>query len=661
MFEKIFGKTGLLSEKLNNYEYRPQQLVMANRIGEAIRNKEHLIVEAATGIGKTLSYTIPFIYWAVNEKKRVVISTYTKALQQQLIDNDLPLLKKILNIDVRYALCMGSENYLCLRRFFRAHGDVSGIFESLKEVEEFRQIDEWRKIAKGGLRHEIGFEPTSNIWTKICRESELCLHQKCEYKDECFYNRARKFQNQSHILVANHHLFFANLMANNMLLPSFDGVVFDEAHNLEDVATTYLGIDVSNSSIRYLLDSFYTPQTHKGLLSRLKINDAEIIQQVSEVRFATEQFFLNIHGLFGNNTQTMRLRNKNFINNIIKEPILSLISGLSRLKKTINAEAEQVEVDAFIERLQRVNDSLECIINQSIEDFVYWMETTRKTRYNRITLHANPINAAQRLKTIVFDQITPVILTSATLTCNKSFDYIQSRLGLNTASNIILSSPFDYAKQSLLYVPTHMPDPREDKYIESAAKEIEELLILTHGRAFILFTSYSMLNKLHEIVSKRLPNFNHIKQGDFPPTKAIEMFKALDYSVIWGTSTFWQGVDVPGEALQCVVITRIPFAVPDDPIIEARVEYLKQQNIEPFWNYQVPQAIILTKQGYGRLIRHSNDFGVVAILDSRIHTKGYGRLFIQSLPPSKQVSTLNEVTGFMQGLHNEQKNFDLSN
>ncbi|MDI6782193.1 MAG: helicase C-terminal domain-containing protein [bacterium] len=649
MFEKIFDKTGLLRMKLNNYECRPQQLIMANRIGEAIRNKEHLIVEAGTGTGKTLSYTIPFIYWAVNEKKRVVISTYTKALQQQLMDNDLPLLKKILDIDVKYALCMGSENYLCLRRFFRAYGDVAGIFESLKEVEEFRQIDEWRKVAKTGLRHEIGFEPTSNIWTKICRESELCLHQRCEYKEECFYNRARKFQNQSQILVVNHHLFFANLMANNMLLPSFDGVVFDEAHNLEDVATTYLGIDVSNTSIRYLLDSFYTPQTQKGLLSRLKIDDAEIIQQIGEVRFAAEQFFLNIHELFGNNAQTKRLRDKNFINNIIKEPILSLISGLSRIKKAVNAEAEQVEVDAFIERVQRVNDSLECIINQSIEDFVYWLETTKKTRYNRIALHANPINVAQRLKDIVFDQTAPVILTSATLTCNKSFDYIKSRLGLNTAAHIALDSPFDYARQSILYVPQHMPDPREDRYIESAAKEIEELLILTHGRAFILFTSYSMLNKLHGIVSKNLPNFNHIKQGDFPPSKAIEMFKALDYSVIWGTSTFWQGVDVPGEALQCVVITRIPFAVPDDPIVEARVESLKQQNIEPFWNYQVPQAIILTKQGYGRLIRHGDDFGVVAILDSRIHTKGYGRLFIQSLPPSKRVSTLSEVTEFMKG------------
>ncbi len=651
MFAEIFDKTGLLAEKLNNYECRPQQLVMANRIGEAIRDKEHLIVEAGTGTGKTLSYTVPFLYWTVNEKKRVIISTYTKALQQQLMDNDLPLLKRMLNLDVKYALCMGSENYLCLRRFFRAQVDVVGVFESLKEVEEFRQIDEWRKITRTGLRHEIGFEPTTNIWTKICRESELCLHQKCEYKDECFYSRARKFQNQSQILVANHHLFFANLMANNMLLPSFDGVVFDEAHNLEDVATTYLGVDVSNTGIRYLLDSLYATQTQKGLLSRLKIDNAEIIQQIGEVRHAAEQFFLNIHGLSGNNAQTMRLRDKNFINNIIKEPIFSLISGLNRVKKAVNIEAEQVEIDAFIERAQKVNDSLECIINQSIEGFVYWLETTRKARYNRIVLHANPINVAQRLKSIVFDQMSPVILTSATLTCNKSFDYIKSRLGLNTAAHLILDSPFDYARQSLLYVPQHVPDPRDEKYIESAAKEIEDLLTLTHGRAFILFTSYSMLNKLHEIVSKRLPNFNHIKQGDFSPSKAIEMFKVLDHSVIWGTSTFWQGVDVPGEALQCVVITRIPFAVPDDPIIEARVESLKQQNIEPFWNYQVPQAIILTKQGYGRLIRHGDDFGIVAILDSRIHTKGYGRLFIQSLPPSLRVSTLKEAAGFMKGLH----------
>ena len=343
----------------------------------------------------------------------------------------------------------------------------------------------------------------------------------------------------------------------------------------------------------------------------------------------------------------MRLRKKNFINNIIKEPILSLVSSLNRLKKTINTEAEQVEIDAFIERIQGVNDSLECIINQSLEDFVYWIETTKRTRYNMVALHANPINVSQRLKAAVFDKIAPVILTSATLTVNKSFDYIKSRLGLDTASQITIDSPFDYTKQSLLYIPSHMPDPREDGYIECAAREIEGLLTLTHGKAFILFTSYSMLNKLHEIVAKSLPNLNHIKQGDFPPAKAIEMFKALDGSVIWGTSTFWQGIDVPGKALQCVVITRIPFAVPDDPIIEARVESLRQQNIEPFLNYQVPQAIIMTKQGYGRLIRHGDDFGIVAILDSRITTKGYGKLFIQSLPPSKRVSSMGEVAGFM--------------
>jgi len=650
MFTEIFNQTGLLSERLNNYEFRPQQLIMANKIGEAVKNKEHLIVEAGTGTGKSMAYLVPFIYWTIEMKKRVVISTYTKALQQQLMNNDLPLLKKMLNVDFRFALCMGSENYLCIRRFFYANRDVAGTFESLRDVEEFRRLDEWRKITRTGLKHEIGFEPKGTVWTKVCRESELCLHQKCEYNEECFYGRARKLQNQSQILVINHHLFFANMAAGNMLLPSFDGVVFDEAHNLEDIATTYLGVDISNSGIRYLLDSIYIPQTKKGLLSRIGLKNDEIIQHIGDLKFATDQFFLNIHGLLGDNTQTTRLKSKNFINNIIKEPLLSLVSALNKLKKSINNEADKIEIDANIERLQRVDDSLDCIINQSLEDFVYWIEMTRKARYIRVVLHANPINVAQRLKATVFEKIAPVILTSATLTTNKSFDYIKSRLGLDTASELVLDSPFDYNKQALLYLPQNMPDPREDRYIECAAEKIEELLTLTHGKAFILFTSYSMLNKLHEIVTKSLPNFNHIRQGDFPPAKAVEMFKANNNSVLWGTTTFWQGIDVPGKALQCVIITRLPFAVPDDPIIEARVEYLKGQNIDPFRNYQVPQAIILTKQGYGRLIRHGDDVGVVAILDSRITTKGYGKLFIQSLPLSRRVGTIEEVVGFMEGI-----------
>lgn len=652
MFTEIFNQTGLLSERLNNYEFRPQQLIMANKIGEAIKNNEHLIVEAGTGTGKSMAYLVPFIYWAIEMKKRVIISTYTKALQQQLMLNDLPLLKKMLNVDFRFALCMGSENYLCLRRFFHSHRDVAGVFESLKDVEEFRLTDEWQKTTKTGLKHEIGFEPRNTVWTKICRESELCLHQKCKHKTECFYGKARKFQNQSQILVINHHLFFANLAADNMLLPSFDGVVFDEAHNLEDVATTYLGVEVSNSGIKYLLDSLYIPQTRKGLLSRLGAANNEIIQLVGDVRFAAEQFFLNIHELFGSNAQTTRLKDKNFIHNIIKEPSLSLVSSLIKLKKSINNEADKIEIDAFIERLQRFDESLDCIINQSIDDFVYWIEMTRKTRYVRVVLHANPINVAQRLSSAVFEKMSPIILTSATLTTNKSFDYIKSRLGLDTVSELILDSPFDYTRQALLYLPQNMPDPREDSYIEYAAREIEGLLTLIHGKTFILFTSYSMLNKLHLIVAKSLPNFNHIRQGDFSPIKAVEMFKANDNSVLWGTTTFWQGIDVPGKALQCVIITKLPFAVPDDPITEARVEYLKGQNIDPFRNYQVPQAIILTKQGYGRLIRHGDDFGVVAILDPRMTTKGYGKLFIQSLPPSRRVGIIWEVAKFMEGIGN---------
>jgi ATP-dependent DNA helicase DinG len=659
MFAEIFGKDGLLAQKLKGYEYRSQQLIMADKIGEAIRYQKHLLVEAGTGTGKSLAYLIPFIYWTVNEDKRVVISTYTKTLQQQIVMNDLPLLTDILGINFRFALCVGGENYLCLRRFYQVYGDMKGIFVTLQEVEEFYRIDEWRKNTQTGLKQELDFEPLTGVWQKICRESDMCMYYKCEYAKECYYLKVRKMQQQAQILVANHHLFFANVAAGNMILPMFDAVVFDEAHNLEDVATMYFGLTISNTGIKYLLDGLYNPETQKGLLSRIRIKFKDkinnIVTQIAEIKNSADRFFMNILELFGNETQEIRLRSNDIIHNIIHEPILKLADMLQELKTLVKDDVEQIEIEAFITRCRNIGDTLECIVTQMLDGYVYWIEIVRKERYTKIVLHADPIDIAQHFKDNVLSQIAPVIFTSATLSTNNSFNYIRTRLGIDTAEELILDSPFDYTTQVVIYIPKDIPSPKEeDEYIEHCTDKIEKILSIMDGRSFVLFTSYAMLDRVFKVISNRLPEFNHIKQGDMSPGKAVEMFKMVDKPVLWGTATFWQGIDVPGDMLQCVIITKLPFAVPDDPVIESRIEYLRDKHCNPFWEYQVPQAIILTKQGFGRLIRRKDDSGVVCILDNRIYTKSYGKLFVEALPECRYVSELDEVKEFVCSIRNKQ-------
>jgi ATP-dependent DNA helicase DinG len=657
--EPILGDGGPIASCLKNYEERPQQIEMSKAIEEAISSSSHLIVEAGTGVGKSLAYLVPFICWAVHEKKRVVISTYTKTLQQQLVEKDLPFLEEALKIDFRFALCLGGENYLCLRRISEA--SLHGLFDTKREVKEFEKIYKWQSRTKTGLRQELRFEPSKGVWTKICRVSDLCMGNDCPYRDDCYYTKARKIQYKSHILICNHHLYFANLASGNKVLPKFDAVVFDEAQEIEDVATSYLGIEISNFKIKFLCDSLFNPKRGKGLLTRLSMltdKKMETIENIlNEVKTAAFGFFSNLTRIFGDETLTLRIRKPNFIHNSLKMPLSRLSFVLKDLANGLKEDEEKIEIEAYASRTDEINCGLEAIIHQDLEEYVYWIEIIKRKRYSKYTLYAAPINVTDKLKEQVFDKIRPVVLTSATLATNGSFDYIKGRLGLKDCQEVLLSSPFNYRDNVLLYTSCSLPDPSNelDRYESGLIRRVEEILSISQGGTFVLFTSFKLLNKAYEELKEKFLDNHLLKQGDMPRYRLVEEFKKRKSSILFGTNTFWQGIDVPGKSLQCVIITKLPFAVPDDPIQEARMELLTSQDIDPFRHYQVPRAIIMLKQGFGRLIRTKKDSGLVAILDPRIKTRFYGKWFFKSLPVCKQTINLKEVREFFSQIRDKKE------
>jgi len=728
LIEDVLGKNGVIANKLGSYELRPQQLEMALAIGKAIEENKHLIVEAGTGVGKSMAYLIPFIFWSVKNNKKVIISTHTKTLQEQLIKKDLPFLRDALKsvnasadardnnsppehepadcFDFSYTLCVGGQNYLCLRRFYQAQ--MHGVFSVKKEFNEFQHIIQWEARAKRGLRSELDFEPSPAVWSKICRESDLCFGKQCTFKDDCYYNKARRKEYKAHILVTNHHLFFANIANDGRVLPDFDAVVFDEAHTLEDIATSYFGIEISNFRIKYMLDSILNPKTGKGLITRLFVSSnasaqakqAGIISDseklLKEAGSASDLFFSEIIEKYGTGNKTTRIRKKSTITNYLDKPLSNLFDLLESLSKQVKTDEDRLEIYAFANRCSEINKNISTIMNQDMEESVYWAEVERKKsryesisdtlqltnkleplnhKYTRCSLLAAPINVAVEFEKQIFGKTRPVILTSATLSINGSFKYIRGRLGIpactqsGTEKPVItleqdgfdsritseddycekaIGSPFNFTENAIIYIPDNIPDPNQqpDKFENSVIKHIEDIVSCSQGRAFILFTSFKMLNSVYEEMADDLDGFTLFRQGDKPRYQLIEEFKTSRKAVLFGTATFWQGVDVPGEALKCVIITKLPFAVPDDPIIEARMELLKSQNKNPFMFYQVPQAITLLRQGFGRLIRSTTDTGVVAILDPRIKSKFYGKYFINSLPDCKKVSDITDVKSF---------------
>ncbi|MBL7070752.1 MAG: DEAD/DEAH box helicase [Candidatus Omnitrophica bacterium] len=644
------GDGGVISQNLSSYEFRPQQLDMARGICDAIESNKHLIVEAGTGIGKSLSYLIPCIYHAVDKDQKIVISTYTKTLQNQLFLKDIPFLKEALGLDFGYALCLGSENYLCPRRLNRDH--TYDLFDSGPRLEELRRLVRWSTESESGIRSDLDFMPSEGLWDGVCRDPDLCMGKKCSYRKGCFYKKAKEKQKRSHILITNHSLFFTNLASGGRVLPDFDAVVFDEAQTLEDVATGYLGIEISNARIKYLLDSIYNPRKKKGILVKLRTTGRQEVDHIEadleDARKASDRFFLEISVIFGQESSSKRIVTKNIVFNHLEEPLKRLASSLSEVLDHVKEDDDRVLVKVCCKRCLALSKAASFILKQTQRDFVYWIDISRKRRGTRYALFAAPIEIADEMEKRLFSKISPIIMTSATLSTNRNFNFIKERLGIRNASEVMVESPFNYEENVLLYIPKDIADPNEafSVFQRDVAGHIRKIIDIMKGRIFILFTSYSMLYNIYDDLVLNYKNINFLRQGDKPRYALLEDFKKNENSVLLGTSTFWQGVDVPGKSLECVMITRLPFSVPDDPVTEARMELIESRGENPFVKYQVPQATMMFKQGFGRLIRSKTDRGVVAILDPRIRTRYYGRSFINALPRCRHTFDIGKVRDF---------------
>ncbi|MGP0630270.1 ATP-dependent DNA helicase [Nitrospina sp. 32_T5] len=643
-----FDREGVLSTRFPGFEFRSQQLEMAEAVESALSDSGHLLVEAGTGTGKSLAYLVPAIQWAVANEKRVVISTYTKTLQEQILNHDIPILQEQLGLQFRYALCLGNENYLSLRRMKRA--GQAGLFNNVDEEEQLTNIFGWARQTKTGFKSDLPFEPSPAVWEEVGRQKDLCLGKNCETYDSCFYFKERRRWFGAHLLIVNHHLFFANVANNGAVLPRFDAVIFDEAQNLEEAATSFLGLEMSNSGLIYFLDRFYNPRTRRGSLTRIRDEwTLEIKQQVARVRVAVEGFFTNVLDQYGRSDRTLRFYQPPALNNSIYIPLQNLYEAVKSLASRLDNEEEYLEMHAAAVRFFEVNNSLSALLNQNMKEYVYWLEVVNKKRFVRATLRGVPIHIDGELREQVFGKTDRIVMTSATLTTNRTFDYVKERLGCDPGDERILDSPFDYATQALLYLPKDLPDPGgdTDKYVQAIAARCMELIHATGGKTFVLFTSYDTLNRVHRILDPQLQKYQLLKQGELSPTRMIQRFKESP-SVIFGTSSFWQGVDIPGDALSSVIITKLPFDVPTEPLVEARIEDLKKRSINPFRHYQIPRAIIQLRQGFGRLIRKATDRGVVSILDARMSSRGYGKQFLASLPPCRTTGKVEDIARFLE-------------
>jgi len=636
---KLFGDGGIIAQAMRTgYEDRPQQMQMAEAVENALRTKTHLIAEAGTGVGKSLAYLVPVVLWAREENLRAVVSTYTKTLQQQLVQKDLPFLKKILG-EFRFALCVGGENYLCLRRFDQIR--MHDLYEQA-EREPLNQLFAWSTTTRTGLRSELETEPPPGLWTKACRQADLCFGKDCSFYKDCYYQKAKAVEQQAHILVANHHLFFADMATGGNVLPFYKAVVFDEAHQVEDVATDYLGVEVSNYSVRYLLDSLMSQRTRKGMLTRLTNQGAEaqVAREMTDgLRLAGENFFLDLAGLL-RREPALRIRRKNIIPDMLSEPLLELKDALLELKA--ESQEEEQEVKAFASRAQTLASAIRLNLEQGAEGFVYWAER-ENTRYRLV---ASPIDLSETLRENLFAKTDTIVLTSATLSAAGTFTYIKNRLGLDAPGELLLDSPFDFEKQALLYISPCLDDQQAPEYQQKFDEELKAILSVTQGRTLVLFTSYSQLKKSAVTLRAEMPGLGVLCQGEMPAYRLVKQFKGISNAVLLGTASFWQGIDIPGDALQCVVIAKLPFAVPDDPLVEARMEQLKN----PFFEYQVPQATLLFRQGFGRLIRTRTDRGAVVVLDSRIMTKNYGKWFLRSIPKCRVTDDREELRKFFENI-----------
>jgi len=629
--EKVFGPGGWLARHHPNYEYRPGQLEMAESVEAALANRQHLIVEAGTGTGKTLAYLVPLM----RSGRRAVISTGTKNLQEQLFYKDLPFLKKLFP-ELRVTLMKGRQNYLCRQKLYDL--EKQPVLSGMEEVKQYPKLREWEGRTKTGDRAELGWLPdSSELWKHIDARRETCTGQKCAQFERCFITWMHQRAAESDLIIVNHHLFFADLALREReyaaLLPDYSALVFDEAHEMEDVATQYFGLQVSNYRVEELARDTEVTLRMKGLKC------PEVLAAVGELRRRADLFF----ELFPGTEGRTNFDNRESFLEVHRGAYTSLTNALLRLQTELSRLPDRPEEIHNLERrATELRQAFELVLESHERNMVYWWERRGRGMF----LEATPIDVSALLRERLFEQVEAVILTSATLAVGGTFDFLKRRLGVQNAKERILNSHFDFARQALLYTPLHLPDPRDPGFAQQAAEEVVQLLKATRGRAFVLFTSYVQMREVYERVRPHL-RYPLLIQGSMPRTELLDRFRATPHAVLFGTSSFWQGVDVQGEQLSAVFIDRLPFAVPTDPVTAARIRQINEEGGNAFTDYQVPQAVITLKQGFGRLIRSESDRGVLAILDHRMVRKPYGRVFFESLPQYRQTNRLEDVKVFM--------------
>ena len=676
----MFSDSGLLS-KAKNFEFRAEQQQMAVEVAESLKKSRHLIVEAGTGVGKSLAYLIPAILHAVSQNKKAVISTHTINLQEQLTEKDLPMLKQILPVDFSFTMLKGRGNYLCTRRLQRARQQAANLLSS-PEMEELKRITDWAKETTDGSLSDFDITPDPKVWDLVCSERGLCSTKLCGHNSDfskigqtCFYQRARSRILSADVLVLNHSLFFSLLGDDGReddapnedegVLFNNDFVILDEAHNVGHVASKHMGMSVSSGQVRFNLQRLWNPKTGKGLLGLLRSGKAT--RMVEDAEAAMEQFFGELEvacdelseqqaksKTYGANKSAswkeLRVRRAELIDDSLTLPLQRVREALVQLRdETDDADTGQ-ELAEFNRRVGELREGVLLFLSQASQEHVYWVEKSGKAN-TTLSLNAAPIDVAVHLRRRLFRCSSPVILTSATLALSdvhsektgqskparggNPLDYFAGLIGAEAVRAVQVGSPFDYEQQMKLFIAGKMPDPREPEFRDAVAKQIRHFVNLSDGGAFVLFTNFRLMRELAEELEGffRERGIECLVQGaGVPRSTMLERFKADERSVLFGTDSFWQGVDVPGDALRNVIITRLPFMVPDHPLVEAQIEAIEARNGNAFMEFSLPVAVLKFRQGVGRLIRTRSDNGMVVVLDNRVLTKRYGQIFLKSLP-----------------------------
>ncbi len=639
----ILGPDGRVAARLSSYEHREQQVAMAAVVAEALASRSPLVVEAGTGVGKSFGYLVPAIL-AVTDRstniKRVVVSTHTISLQEQLLQKDIPFLNSVIPREFTALLAKGRGNYVSLRRLEQAVDRQQSLFERDEETHQLAQIRDWARDTDDGSLSSMSYRPWSSVWDEVRSDSSNCMGRACPRRKECFYYAARERVGRAQILVVNHALFFSDLALRDVgaaILPEYDAVILDEAHTVEAVAGNHLGMSISSGQIDYTLRRLYNDVTNKGLFVHHEFKEGR--EAVLYCRLAADDLFADLHDLQSTLPNNGRLRETQDFENLLGPALRKLAKLTRNFGETMEPTSKQ-DLHSAANRLYGVADELDAWQQQTESETVYWLNSNVNRRGNpRLRLMSAPINVGATLREKLFSQDKAIILTSATLSTSEkgSFDFFQSRIGLTQAKAVQLGSPFQYRQQAKIIVPTGMPDPnlQRAEFESSCVAMIKRHVERTDGRTFVLFTSFEMLRNTERQLVPWLTEKNlaiYSQAAGLPRTAMLEQFKKNPRSVLLGVDSFWQGVDVPGDSLLNVIIAKLPFSVPDQPLIEARLDIIRESGGNPFNDYQLPEAIIKLKQGFGRLIRTASDHGHVVILDPRILTKPYGRKFLQALP-----------------------------